>query len=142
MCKISLLVLYTDGSCMSNPGNGGWSVLTKYGSTNRIAFGKTSRTTNNRMELYAIVNGLRYLKISSNIIIYSDSQYVVKGITDWTLKWQCNNWLTTGRNSVINQDLWKVLIDESKHHFIKWYWVKAHYKCYDNHFVDQVARLQ
>lgn len=141
MYKISLLI-YTDGSCMSNPGSGGWSVLTKYDSANRIVFGKTPRTTNNRMELYATVNALRHLKISSNVIVYSDSQYVVKGITHWSLEWQYNNWLTAGKNFVVNQDLWKALINESKRHFIRWYWVKAHHKCFNNHFVDQVARLQ
>lgn len=141
MHNISQLVIYTDGSCMGNPGNGGWSVLIKHCTTSCIVFGRSRITTNNRMELYAILKSLQCLKFSSNIAIYSDSQYVVKGITDWSLKWQNNNWLTTGKNSVSNQDLWKALIYESQRHFIRWYWVKAHHKSFDNSFVDQVASL-
>jgi len=135
-----MIEIYTDGSCLTNPGNGGWAaIINKDGNITKIS-GSEKDTTNNRMELLAPINALRDLDSNSQIKIYTDSQYVKLGITEWINKWVTNNWKTSKKEDVKNKDLWILLYDLNKSLNVKWNWVKAHAGNSMNEEVDLLAK--
>jgi ribonuclease HI len=135
-----MIEIYTDGSCLTNPGNGGWAaIINKDGEITKIS-GSEKNTTNNRMELLAPINALRDMDSSAQIEIYTDSQYVKLGITEWINKWVANNWKTSKKEDVKNKDLWTVLYDLNKSLNVKWNWVKAHAGNPINEEVDLLAK--
>ena len=138
--KSSLIEIYTDGSCLGNPGPGGWGAILLYNHHQKKICGSNPDTTNNQMELKAVIEGLKALKKPSEVIIYTDSQYVKNGITEWIKKWKVNNWKTANKKPVKNLELWQELDCESSKHEIKWKWVKAHAGNKFNEMVDELAR--
>ena len=135
-----MIEIYTDGSCLTNPGNGGWAaIINKDGEIKKIS-GSEQNTTNNRMELLAPINALKNINPKSQIEIYTDSQYVKLGITEWINKWVTNNWKTSKRENVKNKDLWIELYNLNKSLNIKWNWVKAHAGNLMNEEVDLLAK--
>ena len=135
-----MIKIYTDGSCLDNPGNGGWAaIINDDGDIKKIS-GSEKNTTNNRMELMAPLNALKEMDPNKEIEIYTDSQYVKLGITDWIHKWIKNNWQTSKKEPVKNKDLWMELYDLTKSHEIKWIWVKAHAGNKLNEEVDLLAK--
>jgi len=135
-----MIKIYTDGSCLENPGNGGWAaIINDDGDIKRVS-GSEKNTTNNRMELMAPLNALKEMDPNKEIEIYTDSQYVKLGITDWIHKWIKNNWQTSKKEPVKNKDLWMELYDLTKSHEIKWIWVKAHAGNKLNEEVDLLAK--
>ena len=132
--------IYTDGSCLENPGNGGWAaIINDDGNIKKIS-GSEKNTTNNRMELMATINALKDISSKNQIEIYTDSQYVKLGITEWINKWVVNNWKTSKKEDVKNKDLWIELYDLNKSLDVKWNWVKAHAGNIMNEKVDLLAR--
>jgi ribonuclease HI len=135
-----MIEIYTDGSCLTNPGNGGWAaIIIEDGKIKKIS-GNEKNTTNNRMELLAPINALKEMNASSQITIYTDSQYVKLGITEWINKWIINNWQTSKKEDVKNKDLWIELYDLNKSLNVKWNWVKAHAGNPMNEEVDLMAK--
>ena len=135
-----MIKIYTDGSCLINPGDGGWAaIIIRDGESKEIS-GSERHTTNNRMELLAPINALREMKRSEQIEIYTDSQYVKLGITEWINKWVLNNWKTSKKEDVKNKDLWIELYSLNKSLDVKWNWVKAHAGDRMNEKVDLMAK--
>jgi ribonuclease HI len=135
-----MIEIYTDGSCLTNPGNGGWAaIINKDGEISKIS-GNEKDTTNNRMELLAPINALKNMDSKSQIKIYTDSQYVKLGITEWVNKWVTNNWKTSKKEDVKNKDLWIELYVLNKSLNVKWNWVKAHAGNPMNEEVDLLAK--
>ena len=135
-----MIEIYTDGSCLTNPGNGGWAaIINKDGKITKIS-GNEKDTTNNRMELLAPINALKEMKSNEQIEIYTDSQYVKLGITEWINKWVLNNWKTSKKEDVKNKDLWIELYNLNKNLDVKWNWVKAHAGNIMNEKVDLLAK--
>lgn len=135
--------LITDGACSGNPGPGGWAALLRFGASEKMISGNDSATTNNRMELQAVIEGLSALKEPCIVELRTDSKYVMHAFTQkWLQNWQRNSWKTANGDPVKNQDLWKKLIDLESQHEIKWSWVKGHSGDVDNERVDQEARRQ
>jgi len=135
-----MIEIYTDGSCLTNPGNGGWAaIINKDGEITKIS-GNEKNTTNNRMELIAPINALKNMDTDSQIKIYTDSQYVKLGITEWINKWVINNWQTSKKEDVKNKDLWIKLYDLNKSLSVEWHWVKAHAGNPMNEEVDLLAK--
>jgi ribonuclease HI len=130
---------YTDGACRGNPGPGGWGVLLRYGERERELFGGERLTTNNRMELMAAIKALESLRKPCSIVICSDSQYVLKGITEWLPNWVRRNWQTVSRTPVKNDDLWKRLVSAQEPHRVAWEWVKGHSGHPENERADRLA---
>lgn len=120
------MTLYSDGACRGNPGPGGWGVLLQYGGEQKELYGFSKSTTNNRMELMAVIEGLKILKRPCNIHLNTDSKYVLQGITEWLENWKKNGWKTAAKKAVKNEDLWKLLEKEASRHNIEWFWVKGH----------------
>ena len=135
-----MITIYTDGSCLTNPGNGGWAAIINEKNQIKKISGNEKNTTNNRMELLAPINALKCIKTESVIKIYTDSQYVKNGITDWINKWLSNNWKTSKREDVKNKDLWIELYNLNKSLNIQWNWVKAHDGNPLNEEVDLLAK--
>lgn len=133
------VVLYTDGACKGNPGPGGWGVVLRYGDAVKTLHGGELNTTNNRMELMAAIMGLKALKRGCPVELYTDSQYVRKGITEWLANWKKNGWKTAARKPVKNDDLWRALDEEVLRHKINWHWVRGHTGVPDNELADQLA---
>ncbi|WP_166259909.1 ribonuclease HI [Marinobacter salicampi] len=133
------VVLYTDGACKGNPGPGGWGVVLRYGGAVKTLHGGELNTTNNRMELMAAIMGLKALKRGCPVELYTDSQYVRKGITEWLANWKKNGWKTAARKPVKNDDLWRALDEEVLRHKINWHWVRGHTGVPDNELADQLA---
>jgi ribonuclease HI len=131
--------IYSDGACKGNPGPGGWGVLLRYGKHEKQLYGGEAQTTNNRMELTAVIRGLQGLKRSSKVFIITDSQYVKNGITQWIHNWKRNGWKTSGRQPVKNADLWRQLDQEVAKHQVEWRWVKGHSGHPENELADQLA---
>lgn len=143
--NLKKITIYTDGSCIGNPGRGGWGAILMYTDTNgklhkKKIRGDDSFTTNNRMELTAVIESLKNLKEKCNIDLYSDSKYVIEGITKWLLNWKKKKWKTSNKKPVQNQDLWQRLDEQVEKHNINFHWVKGH--AYDelNNEVDELAR--
>jgi len=132
--------IYTDGSCLGNPGPGGWAALLCYGPHRREISGAQSDSTNNRMELMAAIAALEALTQPCYVQLHTDSQYVRQGITQWLYAWQQRNWKTASGKPVKNQDLWQRLHTASQRHKIDWHWVKGHAGDPNNECVDQLAR--
>ena len=135
-----MIKIYTDGSCLNNPGNGGWAAIINFNNEVKKISGSVKDTTNNKMELMAPIKALQEIKGQQPIEIYTDSQYVRLGITDWIHKWIKNNWLTSNKKPVKNKELWLQLYELNKSHKIKWIWVKAHAGNILNEEVDLLAK--
>ena len=135
-----MIKIYTDGSCLKNPGNGGWAAIININGKIKKISGSVKDSTNNKMELMAPIKALQEIKEKQSIEIYTDSQYVRLGITDWVHKWMKNNWLTSKKEPVKNKELWIQLYDLNKSHEIKWIWVKAHAGNIINEEVDLLAK--
>ena len=135
-----MIKIYTDGSCLKNPGNGGWAAIICTRNEMKKISGSEKDTTNNRMELLATINALKEVNSDDLIEIYTDSKYVKNGITDWIHNWIKNNWKTSNKEDVKNKDLWVQLHELSNNSKIKWNWVKAHAGNPLNEEVDLLAK--
>ena len=135
-----MITIYTDGSCLANPGNGGWAAIINENNKKKIISGNEKNTTNNRMELLAPINALREIKSGTKIKIYTDSQYVKNGITEWINTWLKNDWKTSKKENVKNKDLWVELYNLTKFLDIQWIWIKAHDGNPLNEEVDLLAK--
>ncbi len=131
--------IYTDGACKGNPGPGGWGALLRSGKHEKVLFGGESPTTNNRMELLAAIKALEALKGPSQVDLYTDSQYLRKGITEWLANWKARGWRTAAKKPVKNEDLWRALDQAVAPHAINWHWVKGHSGHPGNERADQLA---
>lgn len=134
--------LFTDGACLGNPGPGGWAALLRYAGVERTLKGGAAITTNNRMELLAAIAGLEALKRRCTVDLYTDSQYVMKGITEWLAGWRRRGWRTANRTAVKNTDLWVRLDAAAASHDVRWHWVKGHAGHPENERVDALARTE
>ena len=135
-----MIKIYTDGSCLNNPGNGGWAAIINQDNKVKKISGSVKDTTNNKMELMAPIMALKEIDKNQQIEIYTDSQYVRLGITDWIHKWIKNNWQTSKKEPVKNKELWIQLYELTKSYEIKWIWVKAHAGNTLNEEVDLLAK--
>jgi len=135
----SVINIYADGGCRGNPGPGGWGVLMQSGSTEKELCGGEPDTTNNRMELTAVIRALEALKRPASVNVHTDSQYVQKGISAWIHNWKRNGWRTSDKKPVKNADLWQILDGLAKQHEIKWLWVKGHAGHPGNERADALA---
>ncbi|TGN41611.1 ribonuclease HI [Marinobacter confluentis] len=133
------VVIYTDGACKGNPGPGGWGAVLFYGNARKLLHGGEAGTTNNRMELMAAIQGLKALRRSCRVELYTDSQYVRKGITEWMQGWKKNGWKTAAKKPVKNEDLWRQLDEEFARHKVNWHWVKGHSGDPGNELADELA---
>ena len=134
-----LVEMYTDGACRGNPGKGGWGVLLRYGEAEKALYGGEKLTTNNRMELTAVIKGLEALTKSCRIKITTDSKYVLQGVTEWMPNWKKRNWRTANKKPVLNVELWQQLDELVAQHEIEWDWVKGHSGHPENELADQLA---
>ena len=135
-----MIKIYTDGSCLENPGDGGWAAIIIFDKQKKIISGNQKNTTNNRMELLAPIEALKTLKINSEIEIITDSKYVKLGITEWINNWKKNGWKTANKKEVKNIELWKELDSLVENFNIKWSWVKGHSTDQLNIEVDLIAK--
>lgn len=138
---VQTVYLYTDGACKGNPGIGGWGCLMRYGSHEKELFGGEAHTTNNRMELTAVVQGLAALNRVCEVEICTDSQYVKNGMEKWIHGWKKNGWKTAAKQAVKNEDLWRMLDDLAAKHHIRWTWVRGHTGHIENERADMLANL-
>ena len=134
-----IVELYTDGACRGNPGPGGWGVLMRFNGHEKELFGGDAATTNNRMELMAAIQALETLSRPCKIRLYTDSKYVMHGITEWIDQWKTRDWKTAAKKPVKNVDLWQRLDKARERHSIEWYWVKGHSGHDENERADQLA---
>lgn len=139
MAGSTSVVIYTDGACKGNPGPGGWGAWLRSGTHERELFGGEATTTNNRMELTAVIEALRSLKWPCEVALYTDSQYVRQGISEWVRGWKRNGWKTSAKKPVANADLWRALDEAAARHAIDWRWVKGHSGDEDNERADALA---
>jgi ribonuclease HI len=133
------VIIYTDGACSGNPGPGGWCAILRYGPHEKVLQGGASLTTNNRMELRAALAALQALTRPCVVEIYTDSEYLKKGITEWLPLWVRNGWRTRGREPVKNRDLWQALHAAAQKHRITWHWVRGHVGDEHNERADRLA---
>lgn len=133
--------IFTDGACRGNPGVGGWGCLIKDNGKVKEIRGHNDHTTNNRMELLAVIEALKNTSKEREITIYTDSKYVMEGITSWINKWKSNGWLTAGKKTVKNKDLWFLLDQLARSRVINWTWVKGHAGVHGNERADFLANL-
>jgi len=131
--------LYTDGACRGNPGPGGWGVWLRYGDHDKELSGGENNTTNNRMELMAAIMGLESLTRDCDVVLYTDSKYVMQGITEWIVNWKAKGWKTAAKKPVKNADLWKRLDTARDQHKVEWQWVKGHSGHEGNEKADELA---
>ncbi len=131
--------IFTDGACRGNPGPGGWGVLLIAGDRRKTMHGGEYETTNNRMEMTAVIEALNALNGSRNVIVHTDSKYVKDGITTWLANWKQRGWKTSGKKPVKNQDLWQALDEAVSRHEIKWNWVRGHTGVVGNEEADELA---
>jgi ribonuclease HI len=131
--------LVTDGSCIGNPGLGGWACVLRFGEQSKELFGSARLTTNNRMELTAALEGLRALTEDCEIELVTDSEYLKNGMTKWIVNWKRRKWLTAEGKPVINRDLWEALDEEVSRHKIVWQWTRGHASHADNNRADELA---
>jgi ribonuclease HI len=131
--------LITDGACKGNPGKGGWACILRFGEFTRELFGCSPHTTNNRMELAAVIEGLKRLKERCSVEIVTDSEYVKNGMMSWIQGWKRNGWKTSTKKPVVNQDLWMQLDELVAQHQVKWTWTKGHASHDDNNRCDELA---
>ena len=135
------IFIFTDGACRGNPGPGGWGAILKYKNHIKEINGYQNNTTNNIMELTAVIESLKLLKDKCNITLTTDSEYVKNGITDWIKKWEYNGWKTANKKPVKNKELWQALNTISKNHNIDWQWVKGHSGHPENERADELANI-
>jgi ribonuclease HI len=135
------VIIYTDGACRGNPGPGGWGAILSYKGNTKELYGGERETTNNRMELLAVINALEALTKPSAVQINSDSKYVLQGITEWMDNWKKRGWKTASKSPVKNEDLWRRLDAARTPHRIEWKWVKGHSGDQGNDRADQLANL-
>jgi ribonuclease HI len=133
--------IYTDGACRGNPGPGGWGVLLIAGKHRKTMHGGEPETTNNRMELTAAIEALNVLKGASNVVLYTDSKYVMDGICEWMPNWKKRGWKTSNKKPVKNKDLWQALDEAVARHDLQWKWVKGHNDNPGNEKADELANL-
>ena len=134
--------VYTDGACKGNPGIGGWGVYIKTSDYEKDLYGSSRETTNNQMEMQAALEALKYLKDKNDLIeLYTDSNYLRQGITEWIHKWKKNNWRTAARKPVANRELWIQISDLNEKMDVEWHWVKGHAGDPGNERADQLANL-
>ena len=131
--------IFTDGACKGNPGPGGWGALLRMGRHEKELSGGEAHTTNNRMEMTAVIRALEALAEPCEVLLHSDSRYVIDGMTKWIEGWQRKGWITASRKPVLNADLWRELIAAAAPHRIEWTWVKGHSGHTENDRVDQLA---
>jgi ribonuclease HI len=131
--------IYADGACKGNPGPGGWGAILREGGKEKELFGGESQTTNNRMELTAVIRALEALEHSSTVEVYTDSQYVQKGISEWLPSWKRRGWRTADKKPVKNVDLWQELERVAEKHRVTWHWVKGHAGHPENERADELA---
>ena len=134
------VTLITDGSCLGNPGRGGWAAILRFGGHSKELWGSEQHTTNNRMELMAVIASLDTLKERCQVSVEIDSEYVKNGITSWIHNWKRRGWTTSAKKPVKNADLWKKLDEAVSRHDMKWKWVKGHAGHADNNRCDELAR--
>jgi ribonuclease HI len=134
--------IFTDGACKGNPGPGGWAALLRIGAREKELSGRTGHTTNNRMELTAVIRALQALKEPCSVAVHSDSRYVVDGMRSWIEGWRRNGWRTAARKPVLNSDLWQELYEAAAPHRIDWVWVRGHDGHPENERVDQLACVE
>ena len=137
--KMTEVEIYTDGACRGNPGPGGWGVWMVSGPHEKELFGGELNTTNNRMELTAVITALRALRRPCRVILHTDSQYVQKGISEWIVGWKARGWRTADKKPVKNADLWQELDEATRRHDIQWRWVKGHAGHEGNERADRLA---
>ena len=135
------ITIYTDGACSGNPGVGGWGAILIYKDNKKELYGGNLHTTNNKMELTAVIEALKSLKKECEIDLYTDSKYVKDGITEWLYNWKKNNWKNSQKKDVLNKELWQELDNLQSSHKINWYWVKGHANNELNNRADELARL-
>lgn len=135
-----MIRIYTDGACSGNPGPGGWGALILDGDEETEMFGGESNTTNNRMEMMAVIEGLKATEAAGDVVLYTDSQYVKNGITGWIHGWKRNGWKTASRKPVKNKDLWLAMDELTAGRKIDWRWVKGHSGDPGNERADELAR--
>ena len=131
--------IFTDGACKGNPGPGGWAALLRMGKHEKELSGSEPETTNNRMEMTAVIRALAALTEACDVSLYTDSKYVIDGITRWIEGWQKRGWKTAAKKPVLNEDLWRQMLNEVGRHKITWHWVKGHNGHPENERVDQMA---
>jgi ribonuclease HI len=136
---VSIVEIYTDGACRGNPGPGGWAAFLKSGEAEKELAGAEAQTTNNRMELTAVIRALEALKRPVQARVFTDSEYVRRGITEWVAGWKARGWRTADRKPVKNQDLWERLDALAAGHRIEWHWVPGHAGVPGNERVDRLA---
>jgi len=135
------VVIYTDGACKGNPGPGGWGALLRWGDHAKELFGGETQTTNNRMELTAVIEALAALKLRSQVAVYTDSAYVKNGITAWIHNWKQRGWRTADKKPVKNVDLWQRLDTLASQHDVRWHWVRGHDGDPANERADELANM-
>ena len=133
------VIIYTDGACRGNPGPGGWGALIRFDSVEKEIFGGQANTTNNQMELSAAIEGLSILTEPCNVELFTDSKYVMDGITQWIQNWKKNNWRTAAKKDVKNKELWQKLDQLITQHQVQWHWVKGHSGDAGNEAADLLA---
>jgi len=134
------IVMYTDGACSGNPGPGGWGAVLMSGKHRKELFGGERETTNNRMEMMAVIRGAEAIKRGNSIDIYTDSKYVMQGMTEWVEGWKKRGWKTASKQPVKNVDLWQRLEQALERHQVNWHWVKGHSGVAENERADELAR--
>jgi len=134
-----VVTVFPDGACRGNPGPGGWGVLISHNGIEKELFGADAHTTNNRMELLAAIQGLEATDLGTMVSVYTDSQYVRNGVTQWMANWKRNGWRTSGRKPVKNQDLWQQLDRAAGERTVEWYWVRGHSGHPGNERADALA---
>lgn len=135
-----IVEIFTDGACSGNPGPGGYGALLRFGSEEKEISGCDMATTNNRMEMMAVIEALRQLKGKQRVRVVTDSNYVVKGITQWIHGWLKKNWVNSQKKPVLNRDLWEIIWELDNRHDIEWKWIKGHNGHAENERCDQLAR--
>ena len=140
MAAMPKVVIHTDGACSGNPGPGGWGAILESGGHRKELKGGEKLTTNNRMELTAAIEALAALKMPSDVDLYTDSNYLRGGITEWIKKWTSNGWRTAAKKPVMNAELWQRLQEAAAPHQVRWHWVRGHHGHDDNERADELAR--
>lgn len=136
---MSEVEIYCDGACRGNPGPGGWGAILRAGAHEKRIYGAEPHTTNNRMELMGAIEALRALKKETRVVLWTDSQYVKKGMTEWISGWKAKGWRNAAKEPVKNEDLWRLLDAEAARHQVDWRWVKGHAGHEGNEIADQLA---
>ncbi len=143
MTEVTTMVeIYSDGACSGNPGPGGYGTILRYGSNEKELSGYAAETTNNRMEMLGAIAGLEALKHPCQVRLTTDSQYLVKGMTEWITGWQRKGWKNSKKEEVANRDLWERLLALANTHQVNWVWVKGHAGHEENERCDELARME